>query len=115
VSDPDRNRRLDPRVSDGIIRVEYVAPGPRVRDLSLTGIYLVDSRTLQRGQPIDLLLRLGDAEPIQIQGMVRRVDPGEGMAVEFIQVDTAGRRRIKEFISRAHPEKISPAGKDALE
>lgn len=94
------------------IQVEYVVPSPQVRDLSVSGLYLSDSRTLQRGQPIDLRLRLGDSQAIAIKGMVRRVDPGQGMAIEFIQVDPADRRRIKEFIARANPEKISPAGDD---
>jgi hypothetical protein len=113
VSQRDFDRRLDPRVADGIIQVEYVAPSPRVRDLSVSGLYLRDSRTLQRGQPIELKLRLSDGgEPILIQGMVRRVDPGEGMAIEFIQLSAQNRRRIKDFISRSDPGKVSPAGED---
>jgi hypothetical protein len=109
---PDHDRRLDPRVADGVIQVQYVAPSPHVRDLSVSGLYLKDSRTLQRGQPIELLLRIGGEEPIRIRGMVRRVDPGEGMAVEFIQLSAADRRRIKEFIAHSAPEKVSPAGAD---
>ena len=113
MAEEHRNRRLDPRVASGIIQVEYVVPpGPQVRDLSTTGLYLKDPRPLQRGQPVELWLRLEQAEPIVIQGMVRRVDPGEGMGIEFIQMDAAGRRRIKEFISRVSPDKISPAGED---
>lgn len=112
MAETERNRRLDPRVADGIIQVEYVAPSPQVRDLSISGLYLADPRPLQKGQPVELRLRLGDSEPITIQGMVRRVDPGLGMAIEFIQVDTLGRRKIREFISRVSPDKISPAGDD---
>ncbi len=114
MTDRDRERRLDSRVADGVIRVEYVAPSPQVRDLSLTGLYLKDPRPLQRGQPVELSLRLGDADAILVQGMVRRVDPGEGMGIEFIHVDAAGRRRIKAFISKVSPDKISPAGEDIL-
>lgn len=109
----DYDRRLDPRVADGVIQVEYVVPSPKVRDLSVSGLYLVDSRTLQRGQPIELILRLTGIEPILIRGMVRRVDPGEGMAIEFIQLTAADRRKIKEFVSHSAPEKVSPAGEDA--
>lgn len=105
----DFERRGDARVADGIIQVEYVAPSPRVRDLSTSGLYLKDSRTLQMGQMIELKLRIGEGEPIIIYGMVRRVDPGEGMAIEIIRLDAAARRRIKEFISHADPDKISPA------
>lgn len=112
MSNAERDRRLTPRVADGIIRIEYVAPSPKVRDLSVSGLYLVDTRPLQRGQPVELKLTLGSGEPILVRGMVRRVDAGEGMAIEFIQVDAAGRRRIKEFIAGSDPTKISPAGKD---
>jgi len=112
VSKPDFDRRLDSRVADGVIKVEYVAPSPQVRDLSVSGLYLRDPRTLQRGQTIELLLRITGEEPIQIRGMVRRVDPGEGMAIEFIQLSAADRRKIKEFVAHSAPEKISPAGPD---
>ena len=112
MSSNDRERRLDPRVADNILQVEYVAPGPKVRDLSMTGMYVSDPRPLQRGQPVELRLRIGEGDAIAIQGMVRRVDPGEGMGIEFIHIDTAGRRRIKEYISKVSPEKVSPAGDD---
>jgi len=112
VKKPDFDRRLDARVSDGVIQVEYVVPSPKVRDLSVSGLYLQDPRTLQRGQPIEFLLRIAGEEPILIRGMVRRVDPGEGMAIEFIQLSAADRRRIKEFVAHSAPEKISPAGPD---
>lgn len=105
----DYERRGDARVADGVIQVEYVAPSPSVRDLSTSGLYLNDPRTLQMGQLIELKLRIGADEPIVIHGMVRRVDPGQGMAVEIIRLDANARRRIKEFISRADPGKISPA------
>ncbi len=112
MSDSGRERRLDPRIANDLIQVELIAPSPQVRDLSITGLYLKDPRPLQRGQPVELRLRLGDADPIFIQGMVRRVDPGEGMGIEFIHVDALGRRRIKEFVSRINPERVSPAGED---
>jgi hypothetical protein len=114
MSDRDRERRLDARVTDGIIRVEYVAPSPHVRDLSTSGLYLLDPRPLQRGQPVELKLRLADNQVIVVQGMVRRVDPGHGMGIEFTHVEAADRRRIKEYISRAEPDKISPAETDEL-
>lgn len=112
MSPTEHERRLSPRVADGIIQIEYVTPSPKVRDLSVSGLYLVDTRPLQRGQPVELKLTLGEGEPILVRGMVRRVDPGEGMAIEFIQVDAAGRRRIKEFVATSDPSKVSPAGQD---
>jgi len=112
---PDHERRLNPRVADAdVVQIEFVAPSSKVRDLSVSGLYLVDTRPLQRGQPVDLKLTLSKGDPIRIRGMVRRVDPGAGAAIEFIQIDAAGRRRIKEFIVASNPEKVSPADKDEL-
>ena len=110
----ERERRLDPRVANNVVEVEYVAPSPHVRDLSLSGLYLLDQRPLLRGQPVQLKLGLGDLGTIVVQGMVRRVDPGTGMAIEFTQIDQADRRKVKEFISRANPRDVSPAGEDVL-
>lgn len=110
----DRDRRLDPRVANGVIEVEYVAPSPHLRDLSISGLYLLDQRPFQRGQPVQLKLGLGSLGTIVVQGMVRRVDQGTGMAIEFTQVDQADRRKIKEFIARANPRDVSPADEDVL-
>lgn len=112
MSSHDRNRRLNLRVADGMIEVEFVAPSSQVRDLSTTGLYLEDPRTYRLGQTIELRLRLPGSDAVVVRGMVRRVDPGEGMAIEFIHVDAADRRRLKDFIARIQPEKISPAGDD---
>lgn len=96
----DHERRLDPRASVADkISVEYVMPGPRVRDLSVSGIYLFDSRPLQRGQSVELRLKLGQNGAIQVRGMVRRVDPGVGMAIEFIGIDHHDRRKIRDFLA----------------
>jgi hypothetical protein len=44
--------------------------------------------------------------------MVRRVEPGVGMAIEFIHIDADARRRVKEFIARSDPKKVSPSRAD---
>ncbi len=112
----DRDRRLEPRLADeGEVHVEYLAPSPHVRDLSAGGVYLADQRQLQLGQTVKLRLRLGKGgASLVVTGMVRRVDPGKGFAIEFIQIDHADRRRLKEFIAHGDPGKISPAGADGL-
>ena len=110
----DRDRRLEPRVMRNVVEVEYVAPSPQVRDLSQSGMYLTDQRPFQRGQPVQLKLVLADLGIVIVQGMVRRVDPGMGMGIEFTHVELADRRKIKEYVARANPEQVSPAGKDEL-
>lgn len=97
-------RRLDPRApADSQVSVEYILPGPRARDLSVTGVYICDDRPFQRGTQIDLRLRLAKDDTVVVRGMVRRVDPGVGMAIEFIHIDHHARRRIRDFVAIHHP------------
>lgn len=113
--DRDRERRLNARISDETIHIEYVAPSPHVRDLSISGCYILDARTLQRGQQLQLRIRFEDGDPIVAGAMVRRVDAGVGMAVEFLQMDANDRHRLKEYLLKASPGSVSPAGADIFE
>lgn len=110
----ERDRRLEARVANDVVEVEFIAPSPHVRDLSISGMYLLDQRPLLRGQSVQLKLNLSSFGTIVVQGMVRRVDPGVGMGIEFTHVETADRRTIKQFIARANPEQVSPGGDDGL-
>lgn len=101
----DHERRLDRRApATGKVEVEYILPGPKVRDLSVSGIYVYDTRPMQRGQTVDLRLRLADGESLIVKGMVRRVDAATGMAIEFIHIDQHDRRRIRDFVARFKAE-----------
>ena len=108
----ERERRLDARVAEDVVRAEYVVPTLRVRDLSASGLYLLDTNPLQHGQLIEFRLFLGNEDPIQVRGMVRRVDSGLGMAVEFIGISAADRHRIKEFIVRTNPKAAADFDRD---
>ncbi len=108
----EKDRRLHPRVLGEEINVQYLKPIPRVRDLSVSGLYILDPRLFQRGETVEFRLTLGSAKPFAVTGMVRRVDPGQGIAIEFIHVDASARRSIKEFIAHSDPGKISAATTD---
>ena len=112
MASDDINRRLEPRVVGEEIKVEYLSPVPRIRDLSTSGFFILDPRPFQRGQTVEFRLTLGSAKPFVVTGMVRRVEPGVGMAIEFIRIDADARRRVKEFISRSDPKKVSPSRDD---
>ena len=112
MASDDINRRLEPRVVSEEITVQYLSPVPRVRDLSTSGFFILDPRLFQRGETIEFRLTLGSAKPFVVTGMVRRVEPGVGMAIEFIRIDADARRRVKEFISRSDPKKVSPSRND---
>jgi hypothetical protein len=112
MASDDINRRLEPRVAGEEITVQYLSPVPRVRDLSTSGFFILDPRLFQRGETIEFRLTLGSAKPFVVTGMVRRVEPGVGMAIEFIHIDADARRRVKEFIARSDPKKVSPSRAD---
>jgi len=104
MHDRERERRLDARVADDVVRAEFVVPTLRVRDLSVSGLYLLDPNPLQDGQIIELRLYLGSGEPLEVRGMVRRADSGLGMAIEFTRISAADRHRIKQHIAVVDPK-----------
>lgn len=77
----DRNTRIMPRQE---IKVEYPTIAPRVRNLSLTGAFIEDKRPLSRGRVLPVKLWISPAESITVNAMVRRVEEGQGMGVEFL-------------------------------
>ncbi len=109
MSEAKKNRRHEPRVTQSVGPIEYVAPSPRVRDLSMSGIYVFDTRAFHIGESVEFRLWLGPKDAVLVRGMVRRVDSGKGMALEFIHVDQADRRRLKDYISRFEPYGDVPA------
>jgi hypothetical protein len=110
MADKGHERRLELRADpEGKVEAQYITPGPQVKDISASGIYLFESRPFARGQTIELKLRLADGEEFRIKGMVRRVDAGTGMGIEFINLTHHDRKRLRQFISQLKPaaEKIT--------
>ena len=100
MTDSKKNRRHAARIADVVESVEFVAPSPRVRDLSLNGAYILDTRPFHMGESVEFRLLLAPKFSIVVRGMVRRVDAGKGMALEFIHLDSTDRRKLKEYLSR---------------
>jgi hypothetical protein len=110
MAEKGHERRLDQRAhANGKVDVQYVLAGPRARDISTSGMYLYDDRPFQRGQTIELRLRLSDGEEFRVRGMVRRVDPGVGFAVEFMNLSHHDRKRLRDYLAQLPPEsRIQP-------
>jgi type II secretion system (T2SS) protein E/PilZ domain-containing protein len=83
----------------------------RLRDLSLGGAMLEDRDPLPIGSRIALTLHLGMLS-VSCTGLVKQSIWDEGMAVEFVDISAADRRRLLEFITAAGKAK-SPAPSDA--
>ncbi len=82
----------------------------RLRDLSLAGAMLEDRDPLPIGSRIPLTLHLGRVT-VSCTGLVKQSIWDEGMAVEFVDISGADRRRLLEFITAAGEAK-GPAHSD---
>lgn len=92
-------RRCGPRLPAHEAVVELLDFRPRVRDLSHAGIFIEDPRPLPPGRMLRLLIRLNpQSGAITVWGMVRRVEEGKGMGIEFLQMSAADRATLRSFL-----------------
>lgn len=95
----DHERREDLRKPPARpLWVEYPDYTPRVRDLSLSGAFIEDSRPLRPGRIIRIHITDRAAPPLEMKAMVRRVVPEQGMTVEFVEMSDETRRRLRELV-----------------
>ena len=72
---------------------------PRLRDISHTGAFIEDPRPLRVGRTLHLLIRLdADSRAITVWGMIRRVEEGKGMGVEFVQISSDDRATLRAYL-----------------
>ncbi len=91
--------RYSPRVKPKeTLLVDYPAFRPAVRDISLAGAFIEDPRPIPPGHVIRLRVQLSANESITANVMVRRVEEGRGMAVEFLAMDDADRNRLRKIV-----------------
>jgi len=95
----EHERRGQPRITPKKpLFVAYPDYRPRIRDISLSGAFIEDSRPVPRGRVLTLHILTSEEPPIKAKAMVRRVEPEAGMGVEFIEMSTADRARLRDFI-----------------
>jgi hypothetical protein len=99
MAQPPDERRQRPRATSVQEQLECVAPSARIRDISLSGVYLLLAEPPETGQDVQLRIWLRSGENIDARGVVRRVEPGRGAAVEFTDMDAAGRDLLTQFLS----------------
>ncbi len=92
-------RRSGPRVKPKeTLLVDYPAYRPAVRDISLAGAFIEDPRPIHPGRVIRLRIQLSANESITASVMVRRVEEGCGMGVEFLAMNDADRNRLRKIV-----------------
>lgn len=93
------DRRSGPRVAAHEAVVELLDFRPRLRNLSQGGVFIEDPRPLPAGRMLRLLIRLTpQTRAISVWGMVRRVEEGKGMGIEFVQISPADRALLRDFL-----------------
>lgn len=87
------------------IPVHYPDYEPLIRDLSLSGAFIQDKRPFRMGQTLRLRLPLENG-PIDILAMVRHMESGMDMGVEFLEMNYSAREQLRLILARASaPEK----------
>src|SRR5499425_394577 len=102
-----KNRRLYPRMK-GRITIEFRPEGSEVpvyanlTDISMGGCYVETSTILTAGSKINMRFSMDDPG-LSAEGVVTRLDPGAGVAVQFREMNREGRERmftILEFVQK---------------
>jgi len=77
--------------------VIYVEGSGSIRDLSLTGVFVIDEEPLPVGTTINFELRLHSVS-LPVKGVVRRSVPGQGMGIQFLQLSPEGKILLKSYL-----------------
>ncbi|MBI4462229.1 MAG: PilZ domain-containing protein [Acidobacteria bacterium] len=93
-----RQCRAYPRVvPKKTVFVEYPNYLARVRNLSLVGAFIEDTRPFPPGQTVEFSLWLDDQEAVPVRAQVRRVER-DGMGVEFLRLLPPYGERLRNFV-----------------
>ncbi len=98
---PDYDRRCALRVHAPQVAVELIDFKPQIRDLSEAGIFIEDPRPLPAGRTVRLAIRFSaESEAITVWGMVRRVEEGKGMGIEFLNISAPDKDALRTYLGK---------------
>jgi hypothetical protein len=78
--------------------VMYTEGAGAIRDVSMDGIFIVDSEPLSVGTLISFTVPMGN-ETAMFRGVIRRAVPQEGMGIQFQEMPREIRRRLVSQIA----------------
>ncbi len=67
-----------------------------IRDISQSGMFVVTNNPLW--MRAEFSARILNSEPVQVICLVKRIEPGRGMGVEFIEVPEDSRKPLEDFL-----------------
>ena len=97
----DHERRAETRIRPEGVRIEFPDLQPRLRDLSLSGASIEDPHPLPRGRMVRMQIWLSKDVGITLRAMIRWMNEGAGMGMEFLEISDADRARLRNFIAAA--------------
>ena len=74
--------------------------------VGMGGVFLHTPNPLPLGTMVDLLFTLTTGE-VHARAMVRNVVPGQGMGVQFVQMEPTDRARLDQFLSQYAAKKAA--------
>ena len=83
-------------------RIIYGATSADIRDLSVDGVFVSDPDPLPVGSEIIFDLKAGEQE-ISLEGIVRHTEDREGMGIQFTNVSSVSKRRLRIHIAGLVP------------
>ncbi|MGH9863056.1 MAG: PilZ domain-containing protein [Candidatus Acidiferrales bacterium] len=116
------DKRLAPRFPAGSNdSIVHTGTTWRMRDLSLSGVFLEDTEPLPVGSQLLLELRLG-SETLHCSAVVRRMVPQAGMGIQFENLSVSARSRLERHLNQlakepgnsAPPSGLPPASREAI-
>jgi hypothetical protein len=94
-----KDRRASPRFQARPgSHIVYVEGSGAIRELSVEGVFVLDSEPLPVGATIKFSLRLA-TQDVALQGIVRRCVAEVGMGIQFTEMSREARRRIRLHIA----------------
>jgi len=76
----------------------YIEGSGAIRDLSMEGVFVLDSDPLPVGTAVVFSLRLG-TQDIPLQGIVKHSVDREGMVIQLTEMSREARRRLRLHIA----------------
>ena len=97
-----KNRRMFPRMKSRVTIELHTADSPapilaNLTDVSLGGCFVETSAILQAGSHLKLIFSIDDGK-LHAEGTVLRIDPGNGLAIQFDDMNRENRERIPRIL-----------------
>lgn len=87
--------RFRPKPGSHIVYLEGFG---EIRDVSLHGVFVLDSRPLPVGTEFKFSFRFGN-DDIPVQGIVQRSVDGQGMGIELTETSSEGKNQLKYHLA----------------